>query len=261
MSDSDIGVYSYARPVHYQDTGLCYYCGCESEFEDYAPPKEDLPFYLKSGDSCSFAIIPTCKECIGFLKSCREGVIEDRKKYVNKYIERKYRKALNIYERWNDEDLVDLSEAFIISIKAGIKLGEEAYSRLRFIGFEYEIDGNVFHARRRNITVFSVFGEKFDDFRNALQYAARTYKIRINILKEWLMENNAEFDQAINSYFDAKDKELAEKEKKRLCKEFAKEHKQNSNFVKGALDAYMTVNPSLSMEGCLELIYEERIKK
>ena len=121
MGDSGLEVYSYARPVHYQDTGLCYYCGCESEFDDYVPPKEDIPFYLKSGESCSFAIVPTCKECIGFLKYCREGVIEDRKKYVNKYIERKYRKALNIYEKWNDEDLVDLSESFVNSIKAGIK--------------------------------------------------------------------------------------------------------------------------------------------
>lgn len=254
-------VYSWARPVKCSDVGLCYYCGCEAEFEDFAPPKDVLPFYLKSGESCSYAIVPTCIECMTHLKHCREGTIENRKKYINKCIERKYKKALNIYERWNEEELKDLSEAFVSSIRSGIKLGEEAYKRLKFLGFEYEIDGNVFHARRRNIKEFLVFGEKFDNFRNALQYASRKYSININKLKEWLIEYDAQFDVAINAYFENKEKVLVEKEKERLSKDFAKKYKQNSNFIKGALEAYMKVNPSLTIERCLELIYKDRITK
>lgn len=259
MNEQDLDVYSYASPVHCQDIGICYYCGCESEFEDYAPPRDDSPFYLKSGESCSFAIIATCNECFGFLKTCREGLIEDRKIFINKRIEKKYRKALRIYEKWSLDELMDMDASLVSSIKAGISLGEEAYDRLRFLGFEYEIDGNVFHTRRRNVKEFSVFGEKFDNFRNALQYAARSSKININTLKELVMDNNAEFDVAIDAYFDEKDKALLEKEKKRLCVAFAKEHKQNSNFVKGALEAYMTANPELAMEECLDLIYVERV--
>jgi hypothetical protein len=261
MENLEQQVYAYASPVNYQDIGICYYCGCESEHEDYAPPKDYTAFYLTTGENCSLAIMPCCKECFGLLANCRAGLLDDRKLYVNKCIERKYRKALNIYEKWDESELVELERTLAHSVKAGINLGEEAYKRLRYPGFEYEIEGSVFHARRRNVEIFSVFGERFDNFRNALQYASRSYKININTLKEWLMEHNTNFDNSINAYFNHQEEEVVRKKKKKLCDEFAKEHKQNSNFVKGALDAYMEANPSITIEECLALIYDERIRK
>ena len=261
MEELEQEIYSRIVPVNVTDVGKCYYCGCESEFDDYVPPKACVSFYLTSGENCSFSIVPCCKECHEFLIPCREGLLEERKVYVNKRIERKYRKALNIYERWSDDEVKELNRIFAVSVKAGIQLGEEAYIRLKYPGYEYEIDGTVFHARRQNTTVFSVFGEEFDNYRNALQYASRAYKINVNTLKEWLLEHNAVFDDAINAYFRHIEHERIERKKQKLCKEFSIEHKQNSNFVKGALDAYMDANPSLSMEACLRLIYEERVKR
>ena len=254
-------VYSHAIPVNVQDVGVCYYCGCEAEYQDFVPPKSWISYYLTSGESCSLAIIPTCKECISFLKKCRDGLVEERQHYINMSIGKKYQTALNIYERWNKDELIELEKSLADSVKAGLAIGEEAYERLRYMGFEYEIAGSIFHARRQNVKEFSVFEEKFDNFRNALQYAARSYKININTLKEWLMEYDTVFDDAINAYFEFQEMERARKKKKKLCSEFAKKHKQNSKFVRGALDAYMEVNPSLTIEACLILIYEERVKK
>ena len=252
--------YSCIRPVHVFDVGRCFYCGCEAEFKDYAPPLKYAEFYLKTAENCSLAIIPCCKECCEYLQSCREGLIEERKEYINRKIEKKYKKALNIYEKW-DEDEAQESGQFVRSVTAGIKLGEEAYKRLRYPGFEYEMDGTIYHKRRLNIQEYSVFGEYFDNFRNALQYASRSYKVNINTLKELLMDHNGSFDNAINAYFAEIEAEKILNEKKKLCREFAKKHKQNVNFVLGALDAYERANPELTLHECLDLLYEERVKK
>jgi hypothetical protein len=259
----DLEVYSRASAVHIQDHGICYYCGCEAEheYDDYAPPKDDAPFYIRTGEGCSLAIIPCCKECHGFLLRCRDGLIEERKLFVNKAIDRKYVKALRIYERWNEQELDELSHSLAMSVRAGIKLGQEASQRQRYPGFEYEIEGTVFHSRRKNIRIYTVFGEEFDNFRNALQYASRAYKININMLKELLMDRDANFDETINAYFAKIEFEKMEKIKNSLCDNFSKKYKQNVNFVKGALNAYMEVNPLLTMEECLILIYNDRVKK
>lgn len=261
--DEDLSqdLYSYAFPVNTGDIGICYYCGCESEFQDHAPPVRHASFYITSGENCSFTRIAACKECMQFLERCHDGLIEERKKFINKKIQKKYGKALNIYERWSNDEIVDMDKSLAYSIQAGLNLGKEAYQRLMFPGFEYEIEGNVFHARRKNVETFTVFGEEFDNFRNALQYAARSYKININILKEWLIQNNAVFDDAINAYFKYQEEERIRKQKQKLCAEFSKKHKQNVNFVKGALDAYIEANPYLSMEECLQLILVERVMK
>jgi len=264
VSDEDdfgLEVYSRVSPVSVSDVGVCYYCGCEAEHDDFSPPKNYVSYYLKTGLTCSFAMVPSCRECFGFLSVCLDGLIEERKKFVNHRIVKKYKKALNIYERWDDKDLGELDYSLSSSIKAGLGLGEEAAKRLEYPGFEYEIDGNVFHARRVNAKIFSVFGEEFDNYRNAMQYAARSYKINFNILKEWLVKYDAIFDDAINAYFEFQEQERIRKKKNNLCREFSKEHKQNSNFVKGALDAYMKKYPNSSMEECLSMIYEERVKK
>ena len=186
-------IYSRITPIDVSHVGKCYYCGCEAFADDYVPPIRCAAFYLNTGDSCSFAIVPVCSECRDFLEPCREGLIEERKRYANKKIEKKYRKALNIYEKWSREEARQLSRGLANSVKAGIELGGEAYARLVFPGFEYEIDGTVFHARRRKVQTFSVFGEEFDNYRNALQYASRAYRININTLKEWVVDHGGDF--------------------------------------------------------------------
>jgi len=257
----ELNVYSPIVPVNAKDIGVCYYCGCEAEFSDHAPPQRYVSYYLTTGENCTFAVVSCCKECLDFLSTCREGLIEERKIHVNTRVERKYRKAINIFERWDESELREVSRQFEQSIRAGMVLGEEAYTRLKYPGFEYEIDGTVFHARRQNLIIYSVFGEEFDNYRNALQYAARSYKININVLKEWLMEHDTVFDDAINAYYEFQDKERIRKKKKKLCTEFSKKYRQNPSFISGALDAYEQSNPALTSEQCLELIYMERICK
>ena len=255
--------YSRARPVDVQFHGVCYYCGCEAEskFEDFIPQKNDLAFYLQTSEPCSFAIVQCCKECHYFLINCRIAVIKDRKKHINKSIQKKYAKALNIYERWSEDEFEDLSNAIIKSIVAGMKLGKESEERMQFSGYEYEIDGTIHNKKEIEFKTYQVFGEEFDDFRKALQYASKAYRINITQLKQRLIDNKIDFDKAISAYHAEVKKKIFEKKINKLSNAFALKHKQNRNFVKSALITYTEKNPQLSITQCLELIYQQRIKK
>ncbi|MCJ8312949.1 MAG: hypothetical protein HRU38_12250 [Saccharospirillaceae bacterium] len=260
---NDDKYYSRARPVDVRFHGVCYYCGCEAEskFEDFIPQKIDIEFYLQTKEACPFAIVQCCKECHYFLMNCRSAVIKDRKKYINKSIKRKYGRALNIYERWSEDEFEDLSDSIIKSIIAGMKIGKESDDRIQFSGYEYEIDGTIHHKNEIEVKIYQVFGEEFDDFRKALQYASKSYRINITVLKQRLIDNQIDFDKAIKTYHAELEQKLLEKQIDKLSKEFALKHKQNKNFVKSALSAYIQINPLLSMPQNLDLIYQERIKK
>lgn len=254
-------IYSKIHPLSVSDVGVCYYCGCEAEKIDYAPSVKYLDFFLETRESAAYCMLPCCIECFSFLIDSREGLIENRKKIVDKGIKKKYKKALSIYERWSEDEISELSLDLQKSVLAGIELGKEAVSRINFPGFEYEIDGTIFHKRQVESRSFYVFGERFVNFRNALQYASRAYKININKLKELVMDHGNSFDDALETYFEQLERERLEKLRKKLSKEFATEHKQNVNFIIGALEAYEAANPELSLQECLDLIYEERIKR
>ena len=255
--------YSKAMPVDVQFHGVCYYCGCEAEskFNDFSPKKSDLAFYLQTRETCSFAIVQCCKECFEFLINCRIPVIEQRKKHVNKSIKKKYKRALNIYECWNEDEFEDLSPAFIISIKAGITLGKEAFDRIQFAGYKYEINGTIHHINSTEVKTYTVFGEAFDHFRDALQHASKSYRININTLKQCLIDNNIDFDEAITAYHEKINQTKLEKELHKISKIFALKHKQNIKFVKSTLRTFLVKNPHLSKKECLELIYQAYIKK
>lgn len=254
-------VFSRMSPISVEDVGKCYYCGCEATHDDYVPPIATASYYIRTGDNCSFIIAPCCNECHTFLKHFRGGLLDERKKHVNLKISKKYKKALNIYEKWSIEEANDLSFSLKHSILAGLNLGEESYARLKYFGFGYEHEGNLFHARRKEIKKFLVFGEEFDNYKNALQYASKAYRININILKEWLIDYEANFDNAITAFFQEKEQKEFEKKKTKLCNSFSKKYKKNSNFIKGVLNVYLDEHPHLSIEECLELIYIDRIKK
>jgi|GEM_PF-2655131 len=75
------------------------------------------------------------------------------------------------------------------------------------------------------------------------------------------MDHQNSFDDALNFHFDEIERIRQEKIRTDLSKEFARKHKQNINFILGALDAYESANPELSIQECLDLIYKERIEK
>ena len=124
MDISEIrGEYSHIHAVSSNDFGCCYYCGCEADRQDHSPPIKHYLFYSMGMDELKCMIIPACKECRDFLLDCKEGTLDKRFDYVKIRIAKKYRKALNIYHSWKNDDALDeMSESFKKSIKAGLSL-------------------------------------------------------------------------------------------------------------------------------------------
>ncbi len=207
-------------------------------------------------------VIPACKECRDFLLDCKEGKIDERFDYVKIRIAKKYRKALSIYHSWKNDDALDeMSESFKKSIKAGLSLGHEADDRLRYQGFDFEFDGWIRPRRVVEAISYDVYGEKFDLLRDALLYASENYRVNINVLKERIMDNGGDFNQAIKNYHDEIERDLFDKKKSKLSREFAQRHNQNLTFIQRSLEHYLEVLDTNDVARCLDEIYAERVKK
>ena len=249
--------YTPLTPANYLDAGLCFYCGCESDLDDYVPPIIDLEVSLKITITQIYVAVPCCDECSIFLEDCIAASIEDRKSHVNNAISKKYLKALTIYKRWDENEINDLDSSFATSIKAGIKLGREVQQRLRYPGYKHELDDDVAIVKQIDEQSFSVFGEVFNNFDHALKYAARSYKINIVVLEAWLSDYDYNFDAAITAHFSRKEQELFRKKKDRLCRDFAERFGKDINWVKTKLDINLASYPDDSMEICLQMILED----
>ncbi|MEH6650496.1 MAG: hypothetical protein V7707_10770 [Motiliproteus sp.] len=254
--------YSPIHAANSDDFGCCYFCGCEADRQDYSPPIKHYLFYSSGMDELKCMVIPACKECRDFLLDCKEGKINERFDYVKIRLAKKYRKALNIYHSWKcDDALEEMSESFKKSIKAGLSLGLEADDRLRYQGFDFEFDGWVRPSRVVEDVCYDVFGEKFGLLRDALLYASANYRVNINVLKERVMENGGDFTQAITNYHGGIERDLFEKKKDKLSREFALRHKQNLSFIKRTVDLYLDAMGTRDIARCLDKIYNERVKK
>jgi|TARA_B110000208_G_scaffold181644_1_gene232601 hypothetical protein len=246
-------------PVNYLDVGTCFYCGCESELTDHIPPIRYIDFHLETNTVDNYSLVPCCKECLNFLHDCDQETLSERKIHINQCIGTKYLKALTIFKRWDESELADLATSFAVSIKAGIMLGKEAQNRMRYSGFEYEINGSIVYVNDREDELFDVFGETFENYNHALKYASKAYKINIVMLEKWLKGTEYDFSLAIDLYFADQERQLAENKKVKLCREFARKHGQNSKAIRSMLESYLEIYPENTIEYCLTLMLAERI--
>ncbi|MHC8393871.1 hypothetical protein ACYZT8_09415 [Pseudomonas sp. LB3P93] len=244
-----------------ENFGLCYYCGCEATQRDCVPPLRYLAIYEKHYGVAQRMAIPCCAECHGFLIAVSASSLEERVKVVKNRISSKYKKALRIYSSWDQDDLDELSVALQKSIRSGIALGEEAYMRLCFKGFSYEYEGQRSHAIVQERVTYEVLGDIFENLRDALLFASRSYKINIHKLEEYFLEVGGDIQGAVARYFSDMEKALLEKKIKDLCKEFCKLHNQSPTFVEKTVRIYLDMYEDQSVEWCLDKIFRERITR
>lgn len=261
MANEYAHIYRELYSIENSFLNKCFYCGCEATHVDFAPPLKHANFYLKSGYSADFYKIPACYECHDFLQNQINGLLSERFDMVKDCLAKKYKKPISIFESWNQDEMNELGCDLKKSIEAGMKLGEEAYERYKFKGFEFEVDGEEVDQLYIIQDEFTVFGEVFRRFKDALDFASKSYRIPKATLRDLLADNDNSFDEAINSYH----REMAEREQERdlknKCRKFAEEHKQNINFVIKTIKLYMSKDEEMTMNEALEKLFEERIKK
>ena len=108
--------------------------------------------------------------------------------------------------------------------------------------------------------VFDVFGESFDSFRAALDFASKAYRIPKNALKEAFADNGNSFEQAINTIHQQAAEKEFNQQLKQQCAAFAKQHKQAVIFVHKQVERYLSDNADMTITEALQHLYDTRVK-
>ncbi|WP_462168876.1 hypothetical protein [Pseudoalteromonas lipolytica] len=255
------GYYQQAYASHSKHFNQCFYCGCEATERDYCPPLHMMQSIIDLGEDAEFISIPACYECFALLHNERVLTIDGRFTKVKKKIANKYAKALRVFHMWHENELDDMSDEFVHSIKAGMKLGEEAAQRLDFQGYSYSTEDARVTIREKR-TEFDVQGIVFYDFKEALNYCINELSVDKSDFYKLVVEDyNGDFNRALSQYRHRHEKVTAATDTNTLIKSFAKQHKQNSDFVTRTVTHFINKDPSLTTEGALEKLYTNYIKK
>ncbi|WP_338519682.1 hypothetical protein [Alteromonas gracilis] len=192
--------YSPLRAVHSADFHRCVYCGCESALNDFIPPVKFIHEWREVSKEADFISVPTCIECHDLLKNQNNGTLEHRVSVVKKLLSEKYAKAIRVFNHWSMEEIEEMDAAFQISLKGGIRLGKEAFSRIRFAGFDYEVNGSFTCVAAPQHQVFTVYEQAFESFREALAFASNAYQIKKSRLSKLYFEHGESFEKAIEVF-------------------------------------------------------------
>jgi len=244
--------YFAMTPISRQTFNTCFYCGCEATEIDYCPPLKFTEIYRLSRESSERLKVPSCYECADTLKKCIAGSLEERVVFAKDTISDKYKTALRIYEMWTETELPSLGDEFRTSVSAGLSLGEEAYNRLKYRGFAFDVEGVVTNASNIEVETFEVFGEVFYDFRDALDYASKAYRIPKNTLKELYLEHDNNFNKAIDHLHKMLAAKEHQKQMKLYCGRFAKDFNQPLKFVTSTVQKFLDEDESLTIQEALD---------
>ncbi|MEL0630818.1 hypothetical protein [Psychromonas aquatilis] len=257
----EMDLYRQVNATHYTFFNSCLYCGCIATKHDLAPPLKYAEFYLKTREEADFYRIPACVECFEFLRTEKSGLLAQRVDIVKSKLAKKYKKAIRVYEMWDLDEISDLDYHLSNSIRAGLALGKESYERFKFKGFDFEADGERHTGFYIKNEILTIFGEKFDNFRDALDYGSRAFRIPKAKLREMFAEHNNCFDTAIKKFQEEMALKIYKKELKEKCKFFADEHKQNIKFVMHAVEIYRSKNSNLTIDKALIKLFEDRFRE
>ncbi len=254
-------LYRQMSAIQGKDFNTCFYCGCVATKYDLTPPLKYAEFYLKTREDADFYRVPACRDCFDFLRNEKSGLLGQRVDVAKRKLTRKYQKAIRIYEMWDHDELDDLDYHLKKSVNAGLILGKESYERIKFKGFDFEADGEKHSAHYVENQTLTVFGKKFENFRDALDYGSRAFRIPKAKLREMFADHDNCFDTAIKIFQEEMARKIYENELKEKCKVFAQEHKQNIKFVMHTVEIYKSQDESLTIDTALIKLFEERFKK
>ncbi|TMP41938.1 hypothetical protein CWB96_19265 [Pseudoalteromonas citrea] len=238
---------------------LCYYCGCEATDTDFCPPLSHCELVIEFSETADFIAVPSCYECNALLANERDLLLSDRAKKLKRKLAQKYAQAVRVFHIWEQDELSQMSPEFHTSIAAGMRLGKETQDRLDFPNYTLEVAGASVatpHARSE----FFVGEQCFDSFKAALEHCYSNYTLQKGKFYTLLVEEcEGDFDKALSQYMHRFKKPTEAAPSLDRIKEFAKQHKQNSDFVARASTQLLKRYPELDLEGALAKLYEDYI--
>ncbi len=238
----------------------CFYCGCIATEQDFAPPQAHWGAFEHHRQAADNLQIPACKECVTLLKGCTMGLLQQRRDVVQAKLAAKYKKAINVYLRWSQEEVAELDRSLKHSIAAGLTLGEESHRRANYPGFTYEVDGSRVAVEQVLSQPVVVFGQRFEGIKAALEHSAKAYGLSQGKLAQGLEQHNDNLEAVILSLQQQQQKQLEARQMNRLCGEFARTHNQSRRYVVNAVQRYLDRDDRLTVAEALEKLYDERVR-
>jgi hypothetical protein len=106
--------------------GVCVYCGMPAYTRDHLLPRP------ATGDALRrfVAVVPSCGECNTAINDRGSHRITERRELAHEHIARKYRKFLELPDRWPPSELRQLGPILRKSVRDGIAKGVVAQARL-----------------------------------------------------------------------------------------------------------------------------------
>lgn len=88
----------------------CHYCGLVSDTVDHVPPRSVRPSVslLPNADKFPFVEVHACRECNCALGRLALWTLGERKRYIKKWLKRRYKKVLATPD-WSDQELAGLA--------------------------------------------------------------------------------------------------------------------------------------------------------
>ncbi|CAH9061936.1 hypothetical protein PSECIP111854_02912 [Pseudoalteromonas sp. CIP111854] len=253
--------YKQGAAKQVENARFCYYCGCEATERDYCPPLQHAELVIQFSESADFICVPACYECFALLHNERVLYLDERVKKLKAKLANKYSKALKVYNMWHESELEDMSPEFSHSITAGMALGHEASQRIEFRPFSLETDdaGSIKPMPRQS---FAVAQNTFSSFNEAMTFCCEQYDVNKSKFYDLLVKEYAgDFDRALSQYLHRYSKPQTVDLAKNKIKQFAKQHKQNSDFVARATEQFMKKDTKLDIDGALAKLYQDYIAR
>ncbi|RCU45724.1 hypothetical protein DU002_14795 [Corallincola holothuriorum] len=252
--------YRQLRAIDANDFHTCFYCGCIATEFDFAPPKAHWQSFQYRQLSADNLQVPSCMECIKLLKGCTMGLVQQRRELVHTKIASKYKKAIGVFLRWNEDELEELDFSLHHSIAAGLKLGEESHRRSNYVGFAYEIDGAKATGLVPTAAPIKVFGEQYASVKDALVAVSKSYRINQAKLVEGMAKHDNNLEAVVMAWQQQQEHAMFQRELRKQCAAFAKQHKQSHRFVVNEIERYLDKDAELSIADALDKLYQERVQ-
>lgn len=172
------GRYKKLRPTNIKYSNTCFYCGDIMNEHDHLPSISNVHFFDMINANPNHILVPSCKECNLIAGSSLDSTLEERMETINIGLEKKYKK--NIIASMKDIETDYMSSRLRRSVELYSELGRSALDRIKFIGFDYEIDGHR-NKSIENRKTFESCGEMFETATEAVVRACQAYNITIEL--------------------------------------------------------------------------------
>lgn len=117
---------------HNKESSVCVYCGELSQSIDHVPPKAARSLITSKIDpGIEFIEVPACLECNSALTDRPLWDIYSRKKFIRKYLARRYKKFLR-QKSWSDEELSELGPTLRRIVVNGMYIKNKILSRISY---------------------------------------------------------------------------------------------------------------------------------